>query len=44
MTKKEKKERLYKVVDRLKEIYPTAECALEYEGDAWRLQIGRAHV
>lgn len=39
MTKKEKKERLYKVVDRLKEIYPTAECALEYEGDAWRLLV-----
>ena len=24
---------------RLKKIYPTAECALEYEGDPWRLLV-----
>ncbi len=39
MTKKEKRERLAKIVRRMKEIYPNAECALEYEGDAWKLLI-----
>lgn len=39
MTKKEKKERLAKIVLRLKEIYPNAECALEYEGDPWKLLV-----
>lgn len=39
MTKKEKKERLAQIVARLKEIYPSAECALEYGGDAWRLLV-----
>ena len=39
MTKKEKVERLAKIVARLKEIYPVAECALEYGGDPWRLLI-----
>ena len=39
MTKKEKKERLAKIVARLKEIYPNAECALEYEGDPWKLLV-----
>lgn len=39
MTKKEKKERLSLIVERLKEIYPEAECALEYHGDPWRLLV-----
>lgn len=39
MTKKEKKERLSLIVDRLKEIYPESICALEYEGDPWRLLV-----
>ncbi len=39
MTKKEKRELLAKIVERMKEIYPTAECALEYGGDAWRLLV-----
>lgn len=39
MTKKEKKERLAKIVAQLKEIYPNAECALEYEGDPWKLLV-----
>ena len=39
MTKKEKKERLAQIVDRLKEIYPSAECALEYGGDPWKLLV-----
>ena len=39
MTKKEKRERLAAIVARLKEIYPDAECALEYQGDPWKLLI-----
>lgn len=39
MTKKEKKERLSAIVARLKEIYPNAECALEYGGDPWKLLV-----
>ena len=39
MTRFEKKERLAKIVARLKEIYPNAECALQYGGDPWRLLI-----
>lgn len=39
MTKAEKKRRLSLIVERLKEIYPDAECALHYEGDPWKLLI-----
>lgn len=39
MTKSEKKIRLSAIVERLKEIYPSAECALNYGGDAWRLLV-----
>lgn len=39
MTKKEKKERLARIVERFKEIYPEATCALEYNGDPWRLLV-----
>ena len=39
MTKAEKKERLKQIVERLKELYPSAECALEYGGDPWRLLV-----
>lgn len=39
MTKAEKRERLSKIADRLEELYPTAECALHYEGDPWKLLI-----
>ena len=39
MTKKEKKERLALIVERFKEIYPEATCALEYGGDPWKLLI-----
>ena len=39
MTKKEKRERLANIVARLKEMYPGAECALEYGGNPWRLLI-----
>jgi endonuclease-3 len=39
LTKKEKRERLALIIERLKEIYPDAECALEYGGDPWRLLV-----
>ena len=39
MTKSEKRERLAKIVARLKEIYPSAECALDYGGDEWKLLV-----
>ena len=39
MTKKEKKTRMAEIVARLKEIYPNAECALEYGGDPWKLLV-----
>lgn len=39
MTKLEKRERLRQIVSRLEELYPTAECALEYGGDPWRLLV-----
>ena len=39
MTKAEKRERLSLIVERLKEIYPEAECALHYDGDPWKLLI-----
>ena len=39
MTKKEKRERLTLIVERFKEIYPEATCALEYGGDPWRLLV-----
>ena len=39
MTKAEKKRRLSLIVERLKEIYPEAECALHYGGDPWRLLV-----
>lgn len=39
MTREEKKARLGAIVARLKEVYPDATCALEYEGDPWRLLV-----
>lgn len=39
MTKKEKRERMAQIVSRLKEVYPEALCALEYEGDPWKLLV-----
>ena len=38
-TKREKRERLALVVERLKEIYPESVCALEYGGDPWKLLV-----
>ena len=39
MTKAEKRKRLSLIVERLKELYPEAECALHYGGDPWKLLI-----
>ena len=39
MTKAEKKKRLSLIVERLKKIYPEAECALHYGGDPWKLLV-----
>ena len=39
MTRAEKKKRLALIVERLKEIYPNAECALHYDGDPWKLLV-----
>ena len=39
MNKKEKKERIAKIIEELKKLYPEAECALEYGGQAWKLLI-----
>ncbi len=37
--KKEKKERMARIVAALEEIYPQAVCALEYGGEPWRLLV-----
>lgn len=39
MTKAEKRKHLSLIVERLKELYPEAECALHYGGDPWKLLI-----
>ena len=38
-SKKGKRERLAQIISRLKDVYPSAVCALEYEGDAWKLLV-----
>ena len=39
MTRAEKKKLLLEAEKRLNALYPTAECALEYGGDPWRLLV-----
>ena len=39
MTKKEKKLRIATIVEMLKTLYPSAECALQYEGEPWKLLV-----
>ena len=39
MTQRQKKERLIKIAEKLKEIYPDALCALEWQGEPWKLLI-----
>lgn len=39
MTKREKKEKAALIVERLKKLYPNAECGLKSGGDPWRLLV-----
>ena len=39
MTQKQKKERILKIAEKLAEIYPDALCALEWNGEPWKLLI-----
>ena len=39
MGEKEKRERAAEITAKLKKRYPSAECALKYEGDGWRLLV-----
>ena len=39
MTKSEKKKRLSEIIEKLSHIYPDAQCALEYDGDPWKLLV-----
>ena len=39
MNKAEKRAKMLEIIAALKEIYPNAECALEYGGDPWRLLV-----
>ena len=39
MTKREKREKLACIIERLADLYPDAECALKYDGDPWRLLV-----
>lgn len=38
-SKREKIRRLSEIVERLKAYYPVSECALQYEGDPWKLLV-----
>lgn len=39
MNKTQKKQRMADIVSALEVLYPSAECALEYGGEAWRLMV-----
>ena len=39
MTKKQKKERMLQIADHLEKLYPEALCALEWQGEPWKLLI-----
>ena len=39
MTKREKRERMLAIIEKLKEVYPEAICALEWQGEPWKLLI-----
>ena len=39
MTQKEKVKLFEKIVEELKKLYPNSECALEYEGEPWKLLV-----
>lgn len=39
MDRSEKQKRISQIIEELKKIYPEAVCALEYEGEAWKLLV-----
>ena len=39
MNKREKRQRIAEIDERLEKLYPDAECALKYGGDPWRLLV-----
>lgn len=39
MTIAQKKETMSRIVERLRELYPDAECALQYHGEGWKLLV-----
>ena len=39
MTKQQKRARMTEIVEKMKEIYPEALCALEWNGEPWKLLI-----
>ena len=39
MTKQQKRARMSEIVNKLKEVYPEAVCALEWNGEPWKLLI-----
>lgn len=39
MNKKQKREKISKIVEELKKLYPEALCSLNYEGEAWKLLV-----
>ena len=39
MKKSEKKERIAQIIDELKKMYPEAVCALEFNGEPWKLLV-----
>ena len=39
MKKSDKKERIAQIIDELKKIYPEAVCALEFNGEPWKLLV-----
>ena len=39
LTLTEKRRRIGEIIDLLKERYPSAECALKYDGDPWKLLV-----
>ena len=39
MKKSEKRDRIARIVEELKKLYPSSECALEYGGEGWKLLV-----
>ena len=39
MTNKEKKQRMLQIIEQMKAVYPEARCALEWNGEPWKLMV-----